>query len=391
MVLTRIVLLLLVSFIFASANGQDFENLNFGTDSTFDIATWNIENFPKNGQTTIDYVTEIIYALDLDYIAMQEVDSPEMFENFIEQLQGYNGYYQENNYARLAVIYKTDVLTVNSIHQIFTSASYTNPFPRPPIVMDVEFMGQQYILINNHWKCCGDGYLDLNNPYDQENRRWQASNLLKDFMDASYPNAHVIMLGDLNDDLTDPPAHNVFQNFLDDAENYRFVDMEIALGPSANWSYPSWPSHLDHILVSKELFDEVEHPDTEVACIKLDSFFQGGWSAYNYNVSDHRPVALRFKPNQDPVIVEEKQKIKTVYFYNYPNPAQHETLFEWGDEVGLNGKIRIINNQGQKVKEIEWKGKKNEIKWEINVKAGLYFAQLMTDERVVAVLKIMVQ
>ena len=37
--------------------------------------------------------------------------------------------------------------------------------------------------------------------------------------------------------------------------------MNIALGPSSNWSYPTWPSHLDHILISDEVFDEFENPN----------------------------------------------------------------------------------------------------------------------------------
>ena len=222
--------------VFASANGQNFDNLSFGTDSTFDVASWNIEHFPKRGQTTINYVSDIIYALDLDYIAIQEVDDPAQFESFIDQLDGYEGFYQENPYARLGVIYKTDVLTVNSIYEVFTSPAHWSAFPRAPLIMDVEFMGAQYILINNHWKCCGDGYLDLDNPNDEEYRRRQASILLKDFIDNTYPNTNVILMGDLNDIITDPPLHNVFQNFLDDPDNYRFVDMDIARGPSANWS-----------------------------------------------------------------------------------------------------------------------------------------------------------
>ena len=34
------------------SNGQ-IEDLSFGTPETFDIMTWNIEQFPKNGQTTV--------------------------------------------------------------------------------------------------------------------------------------------------------------------------------------------------------------------------------------------------------------------------------------------------------------------------------------------------
>ncbi len=382
--------LLIFPFVFASANGQNFDNLSFGTDSTFDVATWNIEHFPKKGQTTIDYVTDIIYALDLDYIGIQEVDDTAAFSILISQLDGYEGFYQQNPYAGLGVIYKTDVLTVNSIQEIFTGPPYGSAFPRPPIVMDVEFMGAQYILINNHYKCCGNGYLDTNDPSDEEYRRRAASIYLKSVIDNSYPNANVIVLGDLNDELTDAPLHNVFQNFIDDSDNYRFVDMDIAQSPSSNWSYPSWPSHLDHILITNELFDEMENAGTEVACIKLDAFFSNGWSGYDYNVSDHRPVALKFKPNSLNVGLVDSKKITPVYFSNYPNPASDFTVFQWNG-VKTDARIEIYNGIGQMVDEVFVGRGDLEVIWNVgDLAGGIYLARLVSDDGVFGVRRVVV-
>lgn len=380
--------LLIFPFVFASANGQNFDNLSFGTDSTFDVATWNIEHFPKQGQATINYVVDIIHALDLDYIGIQEVEDTTAFTSLINQLDGYEGFYQQNPYAGLGVIYKTDVLTVNSIYEIYTASAYWSPFPRAPIVMDVEFMGAQYILINNHWKCCGNNYLDLNNPNDEEYRRWKASMLLKGYIDNSYPDANVILMGDLNDQLTDPPLHNVFQNFLDDPENYRFVDMAIAQGPSSNWSYPSWPSHLDHILITNELFDEMENASTEVACIKLENYFSG--NGYKTKVSDHRPVALKFKPNALNVGLADSKKITPVYFNNYPNPAVDFTVFQWNG-VKTGARIEIYNSIGQKLDEISVGSGDVELTWYTDhLAGGIYLARLVSDEGVLGVRRVIV-
>ena len=38
----------------------------------------------------------------------------------------------------------------------------------------------------------------------------------------------VILLGDLNDILTDIPQNNIFNSFINDTINYLFVDMDIA-------------------------------------------------------------------------------------------------------------------------------------------------------------------
>ena len=84
---------LFFSSLFSNAQTNDLIDLEFGTIDRFDVATWNIEWFPKNGETTIEYVVEIIEELELDVIAIQEIDEPEQFEYLLSLLQGYDGHY----------------------------------------------------------------------------------------------------------------------------------------------------------------------------------------------------------------------------------------------------------------------------------------------------------
>ncbi len=274
---------------------QDLEDLSFGDDSSLDIATWNIEWFPKNGQTTSEYVAQILYQLDLDVLAMQELDDKTVFDQMVNELTNYTGYYESAWFAGLAYIYKSDVVQINSIYEIYTTSPYWSAFPRSPMVMDMNFMGENYFIINNHFKCCGDGNFDMNDDSDEEARRYNAVNFLKEYIDTYLSDKNVIVLGDLNDDIAEPTQNNVFQNILNDTENYTFVDSDIASGSSSDWSYPSWPSHLDHILITNELFDEYNNSD--VLTIKIDDYLDGGWNEYDYNVSDHRPVAISFHLN----------------------------------------------------------------------------------------------
>ena len=256
-----------------------------------DIATWNIEWFPKNGQITVDYVSEIITLLNLDIIAIQEVDDTTMFDQMLDSLPSYSGYYESSWFAGLAYIYKTELVEINDIYEIYTTSSYWNAFPRSPMVMDINFLGENYIIINNHFKCCGDGIIDFDDPSDEENRRYTAINLIKEYIDNNFSNNNVIVLGDLNDDIAESIPNNVFQNILYDTLNYRFTDLEIAQGNSSDWSFPNWPSHLDHILITNELFDVVNNAETET--IKIDEYLDGGWNEYDQNISDHRPVAIK--------------------------------------------------------------------------------------------------
>ena len=274
---------------------QDLEDLSFGDDNSLDVATWNIEWFPKNGQVTIEFVTEIIQQLDLDVLAIQELDNTAMFDQMLGALSAYIGYYESAWFAGLAYIYKPEVVEINDIYEIYTTSPYWSAFPRSPMVMDMNFMGENYIIINNHFKCCGDDNMNLNDEDDEETRRYIASNLLKQYVDNYFCDSNVIILGDLNDELTDSPNNNVFQMFIDDTENYLFTDMDIAEGNSSEWSYPNWPSHLDHILITNELFDMFDYIETQT--IKIDEYLDGGWNEYDQYISDHRPVALKLTPN----------------------------------------------------------------------------------------------
>ena len=280
-------------FLVAALFAQDLEDLSFGDDNSLDVATWNIEWFPKNNQITIDYVTEIINLLDLDILAIQEVDDITMFDQMLDSLPAYSGYYESSWFAGLAYIYKTELVEINDIYEIYTTSSYWNAFPRSPMVMDINFMGVNYFIINNHFKCCGDGIIDFDDPSDEENRRYTAINLIKEYIDNNLSNNKVIALGDLNDDIAEAPPNNVFQEVLNDSTHYRFADLEIAQGNSSEWSFPNWPSHLDHILITNELFDMLEYIET----IRIDNFMDGGFSEYDQDISDHRPVALKLSTN----------------------------------------------------------------------------------------------
>ena len=379
-----VIYLLLVGL---STSGQTIEDLAFGTDTTFEVMTWNIEWFPKNGQVTVDYVIDIIEALDVDLIAIQEVDDVAEFEQMMENLISYDGYLESAWFAGLAYIYKPAIIQINDIYEIYTTSPYWSPFPRSPMVMDLNYEDERIIVINNHFKCCGDDILDLTNPDDEETRRYYASNLLKEYIDTHFSNENVIVLGDLNDMLSDSPQNNVFQLILDDVENYLFTDYEIAMGDNSEWSYPTWPSHLDHILITNELFDDFENDSSVISTIKIDEYLTGSWWEYEENISDHRPVALKLDMNSNIGLTD--LTLTTPYFSNYPNPFYSKTTFSLKfPNDSMN--IEILNLQGQTVfsekipigiTSIIWNAEK--------FPNGVYLAKLKSKNNVLATLKLM--
>ena len=363
----------------AGLNSFSQSVLTFGTDSTFELMTWNLENFPKNGQTTIEQVSQLIWDIDVDVIAVQEVSNINAFDDMVNYLQGYEGYLESDWFGGLAYIYKTSVVQINDMYEIYTASPYWSAFPRAPMVMDFNFKNERIIVINNHFKCCGDGYLNMNDEDDEEYRRYQASKLLKQYIDNNWPDENVIVTGDLNDDIAEPNINNVFQLIISEPENYRFSDMEIANGPATDWSYPTWPSHLDHILITNELFDNLARPESAVSTILIDDVMPGGWDQYEEEISDHRPVALRLGFNASMGVHDPA--FETLKLAAYPNPANGFTTFQLPNEK-TERVIRIYDLQGDKVCELAAPTGANNIEWNCTAfPRGVYLARLVTENQ----------
>ena len=364
---------------------QSIQDLSFGTEATLDLMTWNIEQFPKNGETTVTYVKDIIEALDVDIVALQEVNDISNFNQMVASMSDYEGYLQSSFFAGLAYLYKPDVIQINAIYEIYTASEYWSYFPRSPMVMDLTYKGERFIVINNHFKCCGDGILDLNDMGDEETRRFIATDYIKLYIDTNFPDDKVIVLGDLNDSLTDDSQNNVFQNILDDPQ-YAFADLAIANGSSLDWSYPTWPSHLDHILITDELFSEFEHVNSDIQTLKLEDYLSGGWQVYDATISDHRPVALK-------LVTEGSLKVSEIdplvpLFVNYPNPFSSKTRFSLPPTVE-SYTIDIYDLKGQYLHTLKGQKGQKLIEWDTELLPnGVYVAQLVSNTTLLATRKL---
>ena len=362
----------------SSVSNCQIEDLSFGTPETFDIMTWNIEQFPKNGQTTVNYVSDIIQNLEMDIIAIQEVDNINYFDQMVAGLSLYEGYLESEWFAGLAYIYNSEVIQINDLYEIYTTSQYWSAFPRSPMVMDLNYYDHRIIIINNHYKCCGDGIFNSGDSGDEETRRYQANLLLKAYIDENFSDENVILLGDLNDDISETAQNNVFQMFIEDAGNYLFADYEIATGTSANWSFPNWPSHLDHVLITNELFSEFENEESEVKTIKIDDYLSG-WSEYDQNISDHRPVALKL--NMDVGLSVNDINDNDAIFWNTPNPFKTQTVFKLND-LAEDQKIEIYTAVGQKITTLYKLFGLNTITWNAeNFTNGIYIAKLIINNQ----------
>jgi len=256
-----------------------------GTDGSLDIVTFNVETLPKNHETgNYDYtrisaVASLLNTIDADVYALQEVASETGFDQLVDLMPGYTGQYYLTDEAdwNLAYIYKTSEVTLygSATRLLFTDESV---YLRPAFEIKIHHNPTNIdtYIINNHFKCCDEG----------ESMREESSQIMKDYLDASRTNDAVVVLGDLNDELTGTgSSENPFLCFIDDPDNYLFADMIIAKGIPTWWSYPSYPSHIDHILITNELFDNL---DTAMVYKAAPCYPE-----YDVNISDHRPVGVR--------------------------------------------------------------------------------------------------
>ena len=256
------------------------------------VTTWNIEHFPKKKKTTIKHLKKMIPMLNSHVIGLQEIHQRQQFKDFATKLPKHISIIGNNG---LAYLVDTSKVVIQDSYDIFQSDNYL--FPRAPHVLHFTYNKKPYIVINNHFKCCGNNKIEPNKHKDEETRRLSAVNLLHQWMNEKHPDASIIFIGDLNDKLNDPKEKNVFNSILEDKASFKFVDMPIAEGPKSNWSYPSWPSHLDHIAISNELFEEFGKSGSKIETIHFKEYSKMTIDKFDRFISDHYPVKLSLAVN----------------------------------------------------------------------------------------------
>jgi len=261
-----------------------------GFDSSLEIATWNIKNFPLANSNTVNSLESIIKQLDIDIYAVQEIEDKDKFDDLINRLDDYDGFlsphtYNDGTYQKTGIIYKKQFVTIISSELLFTEDNYI--FPRPPLLFKIKTEKNSkifdFFLIVIHLKAFGDT--------ESFERRKSAAKKLKEYIDNKIISTQIekdyIIAGDWNDRIDEDKENNAFQIFIDDTNSYMFLTKTLS-GDSYNSSYPSWNELIDHILISEDTF--FEYSDGTIKTLRLDDQI----SNYFSEISDHRPVMAIF-------------------------------------------------------------------------------------------------
>lgn len=265
---------------------EQIEVPDLGDDSTLEIASWNIERFPKNGQQSVNSVRELILDMDIDIFAIQEITDVGAFNDLVASLDEYDGRVGTGA-AGFAlwpgIIYKKDVVSIESEDFLFRNDGYS--FPRAPYLLEIRATANNlafdFNLIILHLKASGGT--------ENEARRRSAIQLLENYVEAQLqdPNADhdFVIAGDWNDLLDDTGNRNVYLPFLTDSSNYRFLTEPFA-GSQTEYSFigGNFRSLLDHIMITSAI--DTVYNNIGIEILKPDQVFP----QYDAQVSDHRPV-----------------------------------------------------------------------------------------------------
>jgi endonuclease/exonuclease/phosphatase family metal-dependent hydrolase len=262
-----------------------------GQTAKLEIATWNIQDFPRADDVTVSRLAGVLHDLQLDLIAVQEITAMRDFQRVVDGLPGYAGLlctdtYANGTYQKTGLIYRSSQIRVANGHELFDDDKYA--FPRSPLQVDVTATDAQgggayaFTLIVLHLKA--------GTTSDDYNSRLQALEKLKTHLDterAAAPGRDFVMVGDFNAQLTGS-SNEVWDPFVNDSANYRILTRPLV--NAGEWSLPAYHIFIDHLVVADGTSADFASDVTRVLHLEeqLDS--------YTTELSDHRPVVTIIEP-----------------------------------------------------------------------------------------------
>lgn len=241
------------------------------------VMTWNLRHFPLTPQTE-DAVVEILEDLAPDFVAIQEVQDSAALARIAQRRPEFTVIEAEPGpFSGVAALVRESSLDVRRSEDRFENDWFA--FPRPMLEVEVEITGSSSRLK------LGVAHLKAMSDHRSMDRRREASTELRSWFDARRAEgSHAIVLGDLNDEVTDAPTENVFAPLLDDNAGVTFLTEDAEAQGAA--TYIPWSRMLDHVIITDGL--EPFHIDTDVLALDENP-------DYERYISDHRPVLSLFE------------------------------------------------------------------------------------------------
>ncbi|MEO6917003.1 MAG: choice-of-anchor J domain-containing protein, partial [Chitinophagaceae bacterium] len=300
---------------------------SYPKSETLDVGAYNMSFFgsnannnatPQQVNTQVNNLAIVYQKLNLDIVGVEEVSNDEALAQLMTKLPGYSSVlsprwsYSFNppdpNFPaqKIGFVYNAAVATLVSSRAMFeglydsvrlglshritgyptgTPSSFWSSGRLPFMaVFNININGQQKLLrvIDIHAKSADDAVSYSRRVFDVK--------MLKDSLDAYYPNDNIILVGDYNDRLAGSIAvgnTSPYMGFINDASNY--TGLTYPLDVAGRVSFITGTGLIDHIIISNELKNlsipmstDIEDPRSYIA----------GYGAST--ASDHFPIYTRF-------------------------------------------------------------------------------------------------
>ena len=288
--------LIVAIFIAVSSFTAGFSQVpKIGSDSTLDVATWNIEwfgdsiNGPNNEVTQLKNVTEVITSMDMDIMALCEVSNTGYWQKLQNNLTEYGAVITTYNQTqKTALLYRKSMFKLLYSKSILLAYDYEFASGRFPLEVALETqLGAKKDTVY-----CWVIHLKANTGSTSEklasyDRRAKAAEELKKYLD-SKKRLKGWVLGDWNDDLDVSIVSGKASPFLAWRNDTNYVFPSYRLTLAKQKSTANYSEMIDHMSCLPAM-----KPNwllNQSGVMVGDAYI----GSYRLNTSDHYPVWAKF-------------------------------------------------------------------------------------------------
>ena len=327
------------------------------SDKSFKLVTWNANwlgstgNGPTNEALQQRNFQQVLDSLKSDVYVFQEIANLPVFNAIVARNTNYKGFCTTAISAgglaadaqRVCFMYKKGVIDSVSSRPLLTKATSLPNYPennparfwasgRLPFLFiadaNIDGVKKRLHIIGIHARAnTGGANATLAAKELQYAQRKYDVEVLKDTLDAQFPNANIILAGDYNDDVDETVSditstkESSYKKYVDDTKNYQVVTKQ--LSDNGFRSFLSFNNVIDHIMVSNELVDNyvVNSTSTEMGFLYVNN--------YSTTTSDHLPIYATFNFEiKSPTDLTAKTDTYDKAILTWKDNTNNETGFE---------------------------------------------------------------
>ena len=262
-----------------------------GSDTTLDIANWNIEwfgdslNGPTNENTQLNNAVSVIKSMDMDIWGLCEISNPGYWQKLQNEFTNYGAVITDYNQTqKTALLYRRSDFRLLYSKSILLAYEFEFASGRFPLEVALEWdrngtKDTLYCWVI-HLKANTGSTTEKQSAY---NRRQLAAEALKKYIDARKSWKGVV-LGDWNDDLDISIFSSKESPFLGWRNDTNYIFPSYRLSLARQKSTASYSEMIDHQCLTPRLKWHWNRKSSGV--MNGDAYI----GSYRFNTSDHYPV-----------------------------------------------------------------------------------------------------